>query len=65
MTNTGIMPAMTGLKIQRSKFVNANTASALRPLAVQTPNPPEKDFYLPAALVKLSDSQSWQSKVVC
>ena len=28
-------------------------------------DPLEKDFYLPAALVKPSDYQSWQCKVVC
>jgi len=28
-------------------------------------DPFEEDFYLPATLVKLSNSQSWQSKVVC
>ena len=28
-------------------------------------DPFEKDFYPPAALVKLSDYRSWQSKVVC
>ena len=28
-------------------------------------DPFEKDFYPPAALVKLSDYQSWQAKVVC
>ncbi len=28
-------------------------------------DPFEKDFYLPAALVKPSDYQSWQCKVVC
>ena|SRR3989304_7602183 len=28
-------------------------------------DPFEKDFYLPATLVKPSDGQSWQCKIVC
>ena len=40
VADASIVFTMTGLKIQRSKFVYANAASILRSLAVQTPNTP-------------------------
>src|SRR4030042_650075 len=40
MTYAGIMPAVTGLKIQRTKFVDTKAASVFRTLAVQSAKPP-------------------------
>ena len=40
MSNSGIVLAMAGLKVQRAKFIYRNAASAFWSFAVESPNPP-------------------------